>query len=85
MGSRAEYVRSGGVAAALVASIGAGLSFLMGLQSLLSLQFLPSQMIEVITTLANGLGVSRPEVSIVFFASGLVWFPLGFAAGRVTA
>jgi hypothetical protein len=56
-------------------------SMMVGLQGILNLQYLPSQFTDLVQSLATALGVTVPQASMIFLASGVVWLPVGIAIG----
>jgi hypothetical protein len=82
---RGDMTGGGGFFAVLATTLMSAFSMLIGLQGFLNLQYLPVQLTDFIQKTAWVLGLSVPEVSLVFLASGLVWLPIGFALGRASA
>ena len=74
----------GGLFAILTGVLTSAFSMLIGLQGLLNLQYLPAEFTDLVQNTASFFGVSVPQASMIFLASGLVWGPLFFALGRAT-
>lgn len=60
----------GSALVALFGSFPVALSYLMGIQALLSLQFLPSYFSVFVYDMANWLNLSLPQVAGLFFMLG---------------
>ena len=59
------------------------ISILIGLQGILNLPYLPQQLTDFVQSIASASGLTIPQVSEIFLASGMFWLPLGITIGIV--
>jgi len=81
--SRASF-EGGGSPAGMVAGAGiTALSWLMAIQAFLNLQFLPSQMTDIIQQMVTTFNLTLPQVGMIFFTTGFVsgFIARGFMGG----
>ena len=59
------------------------ISLLIGLQGILNLPYRPQQLPDFVQSIASASGLTIPQVSEIFLASGMFWLPLGITIGFI--